>query len=117
MGLPPSRSLADGSCDCSASSEGIVPHVVSLGKDQNAKLEVWFLLSYHRKVKKLSAEPSKLGDYLHSLLIPETISAEACGVGRRLLCLDYLIFFVCETRLMYYLCNLKNKGKKKAVGF
>lgn len=74
-------------------------------------------LLYHHKVKKLSVEPLKVRDYLYSLLIPEITSVEGYGIGRSLLCSDCLIFLVYETIFMYYLCNLKNKGKKKVVGF
>lgn len=35
-------------CYCSASQEGIVPHIANPGEDNDSNFEVWFLLSaYH----------------------------------------------------------------------
>ena len=42
---------------CPASWETVLPHVASLGKDQNSKFDVWFdeciLLLHYCKIKKL----------------------------------------------------------------
>ena len=44
-------------CCCPASRETVLPHVASLGKDQNSKSDVWFdecvLLLHYCKIKTL----------------------------------------------------------------
>lgn len=89
--------------------------IVSLGRDQNSNSNECVSLLYHRKVKKLSVEPSKVGNYLYSLLIPEIISVEGYGIGRRLLCMDCLMFL--SVRLYWCIICIIYKKWRKEKGF